>query len=506
MEWFSKTLLGRIRSDTTRCPQFPTAYPLRVGIVSMETRRVGNNLNRRVEDNQATEYPTQTDCRRLAKYPRLLLCTALTGLFAAGCGFTPTDNNPDDGGGTNNEAKPFSFQIEVARHVDQPLSEQRVNRVFNEANAILLSDDNECPDVSCPVTFERSGTIDTFDNSPAIVTTEAQLDAVFDNPADIKIVTLMVGVCGSPSADDVSLVLGCAFTGGTAVLVQDAPSDVWAHEWGHVQGLPHRNDCDRNLMHAFELETNAVNETERDALLSPTPGQSFLAFKTIAEDEASSPAEMPEESASIDESATVARPLDDIFDRRYLAGLPSTLFDRHNLRVRSGELLDRFQTDPSPRCRANLARALGLSREVTACKSFLDSCESIAGELNIDELDELIEQIIALGRLADVDTTNQTTDLLLAGADPAFWTNRDLTLVLEDGRRINLDESLARVCVMGLGLTKNPAVPERLRELKSNAVTRKYTDPWFIPQIDEALERIAGTGKYAADAKRLRLP
>jgi hypothetical protein len=422
----------------------------------------------------------------------------------------PQASNPG-GGGSNIEAKPFTFQITVARHVDQPLSEQRVNRVFSEDNALLLAADNECPDVSCPVTFELSGSIDTFDNSSAIVTTEAQLDAIFDDPADIKIVSLMVGVCGSPSADDVSLVLGCAFTGGTAVLVQDAPSDVWAHEWGHVQGLPHRNDCDRNLMHAFELETNAVNTTERNAFLSPTPGQTFLAFKTIADEEASASTDIMDDAESFDESATVARPLDDIFGRRYLAGLPSTLIKRHNLRIRSEELLNRFQSEPSPRCRANLARALGLSRELAACETFLATCESIAGDLNIDELDELIEQIIALGRLSDVDATNQITDLLFAGSDPSFWTDRDLTLVLEDGRRINLDESLARICIMGMGLTKNPVVPQRLEQLKRKALAaqlsdRQLADPWFVPQIEEALERIAGTGKYAADAKTVRLP
>ncbi len=493
----------------------------------METRRVRLDLNWRVErlaDSpslpESTVYSYSMNdvqvfaghgrrrhgfrCSRPIRFLRsmwLATCCAVAGFWSAGCGVVPQAANPNDGGvNSDNEAKPFTFQISVARHIDQPLSEQRVNRIFSTANELLLADDNECSDVSCPVTFDRDGAIETFDNSPAIVTTEAQLDAVFDDSADIKIVTLMVGVCGSPSADDVSLVLGCAFTGGSAVLVQDAPADVWAHEWGHVQGLPHRNNCGRNLMHAFELETNAVNATERDAFLSPTPGQNFLAFKTIFEEQHSASV-APEFDGEM-----VSAPVEDIFNRRYLAGFPSTLFTRHNLQMQSRELLDRMQTDPSPRCRANLARAIGLSRDVAACETFLTSCGSIAGDLNIDELDELIEQIIALGRLADVDTTNQTTELLLAGADPAFWTHRDLTLVLDDGRRIDLDDSLARICVMGLGLTKNPTVPERLRELKRIALTRNESDPWFIPQIDEALERIAGTGKYAADAKTDRIP
>ena len=208
----------------------------------------------------------------------------------------------------------------------------------------------------------------------------------------------------------------------------------------------------------------------------------------------------------MDESEIASKPTDDIFAQRYLAGLPSTLFNRHNLRIRTGDLIDRLQREPSARVRANITRALGLARELAACESLVGSCESISGDLFIDELDELVEQIIALSRIADVDDTNQTTDLLFAASDPAFWANRDLFLVLEDGRRINLDDSLARICVMGMGLTKNPIAPERLRALKRKAQASQLADPWFIPQIDEALERIAGTGKYAADAKTVRIP
>lgn len=465
------------------------AFPMRDGDAQMEIECVRSQT-------RTTVIPS--------RLPQIATTAVFAWILGAGCGLSPRNANsgstPTD---PNDGVQPFTSQLTIARHIDQPLSEQRVNRVFSTANALLQGVDNNCPDVACPVTFERSQAIATFDDSPAIVTTEEQLDLVFANPADIKIVTLMVGVCGSPAANDVSLVLGCASTGGTAVLVQDAPPDVWAHEWGHVQGLPHRDDCARNLMHAFELETNAVDATERDAFLSPVPGQNFLAFKAIAKEQ---PVESQQDNDKAPQLVGETPSLEDLMSRRYLAGFPSALFDRHELNLQSRNLLEQMKGESSPRSRANIARALGLSHDLAACESFLASCGSIAGELNIDEVDELIERIIALGRLASVDGTNETTEFLLAGSDPSFWQNRNLELRLEDGQRINLENALARICVLGLGLSTDPEASNRLRELRQKATTTPRTDPWFIPQINEALARIEGTGKFAKGAKSHRIP
>ncbi len=472
-------------------PRIPLAFPLRGGNARSETESVRSKLKSVVKFDGWCS-PMQAATMSLA-----WLC----GLGLAGCGVMPQVGDP--GGGDGKEVQPFTFQISVSRHEEQPFSEQRVNRVFTTANALLLSDDSDCSDVSCPVTFERDGSVSTFNDAPAIITTEAQLDAVFDDPGDIKVVTLMVGVCGSPSADDVSLVLGCAFTGGTAVLVQDAPPDVWAHEWGHVQGLPHRDDCARNLMHAFELETDAVNTTERDAFLSATPGQGFLAFKSIFEGQPI-PIEETQSATPLDSEEPAS--LGDLMNRRYLAGLPTALLNRHQLRLRGADLLTQLSNEPSPRNRANVVRVLGLTQVIEACESMLTACGSISGELEIDELDELIEQILALGRLADIDDSKRTTDLLLAGSDPSFWHNRNLMLRLDDDRRLGLEDALARVCVLGLGLSKDPTAPEHLLALKRKAQANPQADPWFIPQVDEALARIEGTGKYAKAGVAQRMP
>ena len=73
-----------------------------------------------------------------------------------------------------------------------------------------------------------------------------------------------------------SEILGCAYRGGSVVIVSHAPADVWAHEWGHVQGLNHRDDCETNIMHSYELQTDAVNTTEKNAFLSDTPNISVF--------------------------------------------------------------------------------------------------------------------------------------------------------------------------------------------------------------------------------------
>ena len=184
--------------------------------------------------------------------------------FANFCDNDPNTQSVDPGA-------TFSFSLTVARHVDQPFTDARLDSVFGSASSLLQTVETECPDVATQVVFERDGSIVTFDMGDAVVTTEAALDTLFSLPQDIKIVNLMIGVCGLSSADDLAIILGCAATAESLVIVEFAAPDVWAHEWGHVQGLNHRDDCPRNLMHAFEVDTNAVNDLERNAFLSSTP-------------------------------------------------------------------------------------------------------------------------------------------------------------------------------------------------------------------------------------------
>jgi hypothetical protein len=386
---------------------------------------------------------------------------------------------------------PFDHQLRIARHVDQPFSDARVDRILAEAGGILASVETECPDVATPVTFTRTGEIATFTTADNFVTSEAQLDAIFDVDADIKIVTFMVGVCGAPAGNDPSVVLGCAATGASVTISHDAPTDVWAHEWGHVQGLPHRDTCPRNLMHAFELQTNAVNATERAAFLTPTPGRGM--FRALAE----SPTGCVLRAAP--SGAGPAERIRHALGRRYLQGIPQQQLADFSPGDRADLLSELLASNLAAHEKANALRALGHCGQPAACAAILGSLAEFDGPLDADELAAVVEGLLALGRLADADTSGLAVATLRAGTDAAYWAERDVALVLADGSEVPVAAGLARVGVMALGLGRSDDARTHLESLQAEVQTatrqrtsRQPLDPWLPIQIEDALSRMSG--------------
>lgn len=373
--------------------------------------------------------------------------------------------------------------ISVARHEDVFLSTGQVNTIFETCTGLLNSVEGPCPDVACPSILELDGRISTFDHTGSVVTTEDEMDDLFEHPADIKVVSLMVGVCGVSDPDDTTVVLGCAYTNGSAILTANAPPDVWAHEWGHVQGLPHRNDCESNLMHAFEVQTNAVNTTERNAFLSAS--RASRASRAISPGE-DNPEEFVATLRPIPGQATEAW-LDDLVDRNYLRGVPAgVLGDRSDPAV-TAALVELLQTELDPVRQRNTLRLLGLQRDPAGVVPITVFLASRAGDLGPDEVGVVAEAQMALGRLTAVDESGTAVRWLIDGAEPQSW--RDLGYTWNGG---DAGPVLARLAVMALGLSEAPEAADWLEQLRTAATSVRAVDGQLLRQIDEALTRVRG--------------
>jgi hypothetical protein len=419
------------------------------------------------------------DIRSPAFAAKRLLVGCLLAVMV-GCIDDPNNPQPAQGDGV----EPFDHRLTFARHVNQPISDARVDRILAEAGGLLASVDSECPDVHSPATFTRLGGVSAFTDGSSVLTAESQLDAVFAVNADFKIVTFMVGVCGAPAGNDAAVVLGCAATAGSVVIVHDAPSDVWAHEWGHVQGLQHRNDCARNVMHAYELETNAVNIRERAAFLSPTPLSAFQLMREIGEPTASACTGCADEPA--------VEPLEQVLSRRYLQGVPRDALEGIDPDVRSAALLAHWHGAPRAYEQANAARLMGYADDPVVCAPLVEFAATVAGELDLDELSALAESLLALGRLTSVDESGVALALLTAGTSPEYWSARLLSLRTGADELQTLDAALARICVLALGIAGTPEAMAHLAELRAHEAVSRSVDPWFAAQIDEALARAEG--------------
>jgi hypothetical protein len=130
----------------------------------------------------------------------------------------------------------------------------------------LQFNDHDCSDdTPCSARFRRSGAIGVFGTATDgldIITTEAELDAVFAVTTHRAKVVTSVDWCGgsfNPS------IIGCGLCDGFGYIVESwVDGNVYVHEYGHnVMGCGHRNDCAQNIMNSVSTgNNNSVNASE----------------------------------------------------------------------------------------------------------------------------------------------------------------------------------------------------------------------------------------------------
>jgi|GEM_PF-4334289 hypothetical protein len=172
----------------------------------------------------------------------------------------------------NEASAQATYSVSVSRHASvHELSEDQVRKILKDASEILQKNSvsNDDTDVACDVTFTLKGPVRTFGSvgiSPNIVD-EQHRDAVHKVDSEIAGVDFHVKVvkeikfCRPGLGDSFN---GCAFPIEFRSIIVVPPSEdfpdriLWAHEFGHLTGLPHRNSSCA-LMTCFP-----VDELKRD--------------------------------------------------------------------------------------------------------------------------------------------------------------------------------------------------------------------------------------------------
>jgi matrixin len=140
-------------------------------------------------------------------------------------------------GATENELKVYELDISVHEGVE-PVNPDKINQVLETASHMLEH---------CGVKFKR-GSIGSFGSpTPKKVKDAESLEAVHSVTGDVKIVESLT-FCRPGNNNDHSAINGCAWRDNglprTVILRRGAidMAALWAHEFGHTKGLPHRND------------------------------------------------------------------------------------------------------------------------------------------------------------------------------------------------------------------------------------------------------------------------
>ena len=160
---------------------------------------------------------------------------------------------------------PVTHSLSVTRFTSVALDNARADAILADASRVLQTNDGP-GDVACAVEMVRQGDVSVFTAGDGSIDSEAEFTAVVVNsPGNVKVVNA-INWCSTLRPN----VIGCAPRPGNALAVVRFTANqegiLWAHEYGHNQGLPHRTD-DQNVVMFSNIAPNRlrVNQAECDA-------------------------------------------------------------------------------------------------------------------------------------------------------------------------------------------------------------------------------------------------
>jgi len=155
----------------------------------------------------------------------------------------------------------------VTRHVNTTsFTAGDFDDAMDDVNDRMKYDNHDCTDdVPCSARFFRSGNLGTFGTTTDgldVITTQAELDDVFDVTSHrVKVVDAVNYCAGGYNTS----IIGCGRCNAVGYILEDwVGGNVYVHEYGHnVMGCGHRDDCSSNIMHSVSIGTNnSVDGTE----------------------------------------------------------------------------------------------------------------------------------------------------------------------------------------------------------------------------------------------------
>ncbi len=342
--------------------------------------------------------------------------------------------------------------IEFACEDDSPLmTAGQIDSALANATSLLRTDSGS-GDVAADVRLVRDGRVlITPSNGLFQISSREELDAAC-SLMGFAVVTETINFCSGTG----SSIIGCARTGCMIVVPHNVAGRpvLWAHEFGHTRGLPHRNGSTLLMNPTLGASTSNINAAERDALQNPW--QAVLNTFSAAE---AAPSGDPV-------------PLQEFVSRTFVHGIPleeATAYGPAAVPELIAVLRDPRRESQWSNAAVMLAM-IGDPAGVDAVLAFIR--EPGAGELTTERAWARGSAVLSLGYAANRGN-RQALQYLAEGLDPAAWSRRGLRGVagprqVEAGEEPEgPDELLSEQAAAGLALSGRPearaALEGRLR-------------------------------------------
>lgn len=418
------------------------------------------------------------------------------------------------------------------------LSVGRFNEVFSAAQAdaaldkatvTLLNDDGST--VGCAVTMRRApaGTeipiiprpsgVSTSNN---IIDTAGEMTAMLGVRSHYVKVVHLIDHCGGlkPST------IGCADQGKAGFVVEDLKDNIdgntatsgrgavelegilWAHEFGHTQGLPHSPRCGSgfNIMDCgIGTASTAVTASECTAFRKPTPLFPPTPPRLTCDICEGTP---PTGSAPTDADARPEQklPIRDFVRRLYPHGTPiaqAMQYGAEDVPILVQMLSDRGESEHWP----IVAEVLGIIGGDQGAQHLIEFVErDRSGAIRGSEFNGIASALAGLGYAVERSGNKRALSYLMQASEPNFWEGkrrmRWTSRFAPDAAERS--HQLARYSAMGLGLSGDPDAWRTLRTRWESLNRRQRTEReqsrmLLIEQAMEEHEKVARMGLAAYD-------
>ncbi|MGY0833815.1 hypothetical protein [Azospirillum argentinense] len=302
--------------------------------------------------------------------------------------------------------------LTIRRHSSLSLSDTDADSILRGASRVLQDDDDFAPgtdDVSCNVNLVRSGSVGLFaTTAPAIIGTPADWDAVNAEASFVKVVT-SISFCGKAG-----IYAGCAMQPGRSMVVVRGGNFrdiVWAHEFGHTTGLPHRSGqfplmTDRPLAG----DQKRVTPAECNSFIKGPPATAVAAVDQGIRGNAQAVQDNPP-----------APSLQDLVRAAFVDRVPYSLIARYDP-AEAQALVSMLYDFSEQENWANIATALGILGGAETGKILIDFVGSeLLGANPTTILRSKIAALIAMGYLLNRSGDREILQYLTARTQPATW-------------------------------------------------------------------------------------
>ncbi len=355
--------------------------------------------------------------------------------------------------------------LTVSRYTATTLSNADVDGIFSSSSNVLQTN-NGTGDVACAVALNRSGNIAVFTTGDGSIDTSAELSAIFGLAGNVKVVD-DVNYCANQFNTSY---IGCGQTPGSSFITERFTASqegiLWAHEYGHNTGLPHRDTSTNNVMY-YSIGSNRtrINQTECNSYRSS-------AASTAA--------------TSTAESGPIGKvPVKEFVSNIYFDGLPldkAATYAEKDASI----LLDMLKDPRQVRYHENIALTLGMigdPRAVEPLIAFIN--KPVAAKESRPAYKGRVGAIVALGYLVNRNKSKKALSFLKESSTPESWKKRNIkgTSKTDEAKR----RDLSKYAIIGLGLSGDPEAAKHLELLNDQTQKRAPADAAFLKNVKDLM-------------------